>query len=111
MNGISLKETLDKEKNNYAYASLGASGAVSGVVFSSVLFQPWSTIGLFFIPIPGIIAAIGYIGYSIYMSKKNVGNINHDAHLWGTIFGIVFTIVLDFDILHHFFDQLSNTPF
>jgi len=73
---------------------LGASGAVSAVIFACILFQPWGTILIYFIPMPFIVFAFVYLGYCIYMSKKNLGHVNHDAHLWGSLFGLIFTAVL-----------------
>lgn len=86
--------TYLKHKNNYAYRSLGASGAVSAIVFACVLFNPWGIIGVMFIPMPFIVFAVLYVWYCIYMSKRGGDNINHDAHLWGSLFGLVFTIAL-----------------
>lgn len=83
-----------KHQNDYNYRALGASGAVSAIIFACILFQPWGTILIYFIPMPFIVFAFLYLGYCIYMSKKNLGHVNHDAHLWGSIFGLVFTIVL-----------------
>ncbi len=83
-----------KHQDDYNYKSLGASGAVSAVIFACVLFQPWGMIRIYFIPMPFIVFAFVYLGYCIYMSKKNMGHINHDAHLWGSLFGLVFTVAL-----------------
>lgn len=83
-----------KHQDDYNYRALGASGAVSAIIFACILFQPWGTILIYFIPMPFIVFAFLYLGYCIYMSKKNLGHVNHDAHLWGSIFGLVFTIIL-----------------
>ena len=83
-----------KHNNNDQYRSLGASGAVSAVLFASIIFDPWGEIRIYAFPISATVFAILYIVYCVYMSKKNVGNVNHDAHLWGSIFGLVFTIIL-----------------
>ncbi len=83
-----------KHKDHAQYRALGASGAVSAVVFASVLFNPWGTILVFFVPMPLIVYALIYIWYCVYMSKRGGDYINHDAHLWGSLFGLGFTIAL-----------------
>ncbi len=84
-----------KEKDNYHYRALGASGAVSAVVFSAIVFDPWSAIYLFgAIKISALIYAVLFIWYCIYMGKQNRDNVNHDAHLWGAIYGLAFTVIL-----------------
>ena len=84
-----------KHNNDPEYRSLGASGAVSAVIFASIIFSPWSSIYLYgAIQISATVYAILYIVYCIYMGKKNQDNVNHDAHLWGSVFGLVFTIIL-----------------
>lgn len=94
-----------KHKNNYSYAALGASGATSGIVFAFVLFNPWE----WFIipPAPAIIAAVLYLWYSSWASKNSRDNIGHDAHYWGAIYGLVFTILLNPKYLEYFFEQLQ----
>ncbi|RYD77111.1 MAG: rhomboid family intramembrane serine protease [Sphingobacteriales bacterium] len=84
-----------KHKDDYNYRSLGASGAVSAVVFAVIVFSPWSSIYLYgAIKISAAVYAILYIVYCVYMGKQNSDNVNHDAHLWGSLFGLVFTIAL-----------------
>jgi membrane associated rhomboid family serine protease len=101
--------TFLKHRNNPHYNSLGASGAVSAVVFSSIMLQPLSEILIFFVlPLPGFILGILYLLYSYYQGKRMSDNINHDAHLYGALFGIVFTIAIWPSVLPHFFEQLSN---
>ncbi|OJU23057.1 MAG: hypothetical protein BGN92_07320 [Sphingobacteriales bacterium 41-5] len=104
-----------KHKDNYGYRALGASGAVSAVVFASVLFSPWSTLYVYFIPMPAIIFAVLYIWYCVYMSKRGNDNINHDAHLWGSLFGLLFTIALVAALQPHLFEgifyQLTHPRF
>ena len=94
--GFCLLPTYSKNKNNYNYYSLGASGAVSAVVFAGLLIAPTVRVGFFLIPpiIPGYVFAPLYLFGSYYMEKKNVGgNINHSAHIWGALFGLAFIIV------------------
>jgi membrane associated rhomboid family serine protease len=79
---------------NPGYVAVGASGAVSGIVFSYILFFPTSTVGFFFIPMPAYIFAVVYIGISIYGMKTRLGNIGHEAHLGGAIGGVIATLIL-----------------
>lgn len=97
-----------KHKNDFSYRALGASGAISAVLFSAIIFDPWIGIGLFFIPIPipGFIFAILYLIFSAYMARRNLGNIGHDAHFWGAIFGFLFPLVLKPSLFSYFMQQL-----
>lgn len=79
---------------NPGYVAVGASGAVSGIVFSYILFFPTSMVGFFFIPMPAFIFALVYIGVSIYGMKTRLGNIGHEAHLGGAIGGVLATLIL-----------------
>lgn len=88
-----------KNKNNSHYTSLGASGAVNALIFSYITCLPMSQLGFFFIPMPAWVFGILYLGISYYLSKRNTGNesvdrIGHEAHFWGAMFGILFTIIL-----------------
>ncbi len=84
-----------KNKDHFEYRALGASGAVSAVVFAAIVFSPWSSIYLYgAIKISAALYAILFIVYCIYMGKKGNDHINHDAHLWGAIFGLLFTLIL-----------------
>ena len=100
-----------KHRNNYQYRSLGASGAVTAVLFSFILLAPWQTLYVFFLPVPAIIFAALYVGYSIYMDRKGGDNVNHSAHLWGAVWGIAFTLLMDPNVLPHFLDQLMKPSF
>lgn len=83
-------------KNEYHYSAVGASGAVTGILYSAILLQPGMSLYLFFIPIPipAYVFGIGYLLYSIYGMKKRIGNIGHDAHFGGAIGGYVCTLIL-----------------
>jgi membrane associated rhomboid family serine protease len=84
-----------KHKNDYGYRSLGASGAVAAVVFATIVFSPWSSIYIYgALKISAVVYAALYILYCVYMGKKNNDHVNHDAHLWGSVFGLAFTLVL-----------------
>jgi len=79
---------------NPSYVAVGASGAVSGIVFSYIIFFPTSTIGFFFMPMPAYIFALIYMAASIYGMKTRLGNIGHEAHLGGAIGGVIPTLIL-----------------
>lgn len=100
-----------KRQNNPDYRALGASGAVSAVVFSFIILAPWEKIIIFVLPVPAILYGVFYLGYSAYMTKKEYDNIGHDAHLWGGVFGIVYTLALRPELGHRFVDQLINFHF
>lgn len=102
-----------KQQDNFHYNAVGASGAVSSVLFASILFMPLEKIYLFFIPIgiPAFIFAILYIAFEAYMDKRSGDNIAHDAHLWGAIFGIVFTIIIKPAVGLRFIEQVMGFLF
>jgi len=95
-----------KNKNNSHYASLGASGGVSAIVFAYIIFAPWAWFA--FPPVPAILFGIGYMWYSIYMGKKGTDNVNHDAHLWGALFGIAFIFIMMPDQVLGFIQRLMD---
>ncbi len=99
--------SLIKHQNNYYYNAVGASGAVSAILFASIFFQPWEPLYLFaVVPIPGILFALGYLFYSYQMSKKQNDNVAHDAHFLGAIFGFIFPILLKPNLFDKFIDNL-----
>lgn len=100
-----------KHRNNSQYRSLGASGAVAAVVFAFILLAPWATIYVFFIPVPAIVYGALFLAYSAYMNKKGGDNINHSAHFWGAIVGIVFTIIVQPSVLNIFIQNLLRPSF
>jgi membrane associated rhomboid family serine protease len=111
---FAILPTYLRHRHDGHYRSLGASGAVSAVLFSSVLLAPWSGILLFFVvPLPAIVFAVLYVGYSIWMDKKGSDNINHSAHLWGAVYGMVFALVIEPRLGAHFLEQLASpsSPF
>lgn len=106
---LSVIPAFGKHKNDVFYNAVGASGAVSAMVFSSIILYPIGKIYFFFIPvgIPAPIFGVLYIIYEAYMSKRGRDNIGHDAHLWGAIFGVIYTIALKPDLVIIFLDFLG----
>lgn len=92
---VCLLPTYFKNKNNQNYRSLGASGAVSAVVFAGLMISPLTQIGFFIIPpiIPGFIFGPLFLVISFYMDKRGSDNVNHSAHIWGALFGLAFIII------------------
>lgn len=90
------------------YRTLGASGAVSAVLFAYILLQPWNLIFVFFLPVPAIIYGVLFVGYSVYMDRRGGDGINHSAHLWGAVYGLVFMIIAEPRVLPYFLNQLMN---
>ena len=99
-----------KHRNDPGYNSLGASGGVSSILFASILFYPLSRISLFFIPIgvPGFIFGGLYLAYSYYEAQRGQGGVNHDAHFYGALFGILFMIVVYPPVLPNFIEQIAG---
>jgi membrane associated rhomboid family serine protease len=112
---ICLLPTYMKNRDNYSYKSLGASGAVSAVVFAFIFLNPLQGVGLIFIPwqMPGFIFGILYLAVSSYLDRKGGGNINHSAHIWGALYGISFLIIFGnafgrFKPLNEFVTQVQH---
>ena len=103
----SLFDFVD-HKDNPSYAAVGASGAVTSVVFSAILINPTMGMGILFIPvfIPAWLFGVLYLAYSWYMGKKGMDNIGHNAHFWGAVFGFVFTLLLKPSLFSLFFSQI-----
>jgi membrane associated rhomboid family serine protease len=89
--------TCFKHRNDPAYASLGASGAILGVLFASIVYFPRQSLFILPIPIPipAPLFAVGYLAFSWYSSRMNRGQINHDAHIFGALTGLAFVLVTD----------------
>ena len=99
-----------KHRGNPHFSSVGASGAVSGIIFVFVLMNPWSILLLFFIiPIPAIIAAVLYLVYSSWASRQGRGRINHDAHFYGAVFGLLIALLMKPSLFEVFWDRLWHS--
>ncbi|WP_373190766.1 rhomboid family intramembrane serine protease [Halomonas sp.] len=90
------------------YRSLGASGAVSTMLFAYILLQPWSLLYVFFVPVPAIIFAVVYVVYSVQASHRGGSKINHSAHLWGGAWGVAFMLFLAPGLGPRFFEELLS---
>jgi len=102
--------SYEKHKNDMYYNALGASGAVSAVIFAFIILAPTQKLMLLFlpIPIPAYLFGLIFLGIEYYLGKRGQGNIGHDAHFWGAIYGIIFTIILKPSLIQSFIEQLTN---
>jgi membrane associated rhomboid family serine protease len=109
---VSSLLSLYRHKDDAWYNAVGASGAVSAVLFCFIFFRPWEMLYFYgIIPIPGIIMGVLYLVYSYYMSRKGEDNINHDAHFIGAVFGFIFPLFINFKLITYFIDQLKSVSF
>jgi membrane associated rhomboid family serine protease len=94
---ISGLGTVYKHRDDPQYASLGASGAILGVLFASIVYFPRQSLFILPlpIPIPAPLFAVGYLAFSWYSSRSNRGQVNHDAHIFGALTGLAFVLVTD----------------
>lgn len=106
---VSTVGDLVKYRDVYGYNAVGASGAVSAILFASILFEPKMGIYIYLIPVPvpGYIFAPLYLLYCWYMARRNMDNIGHTAHFWGAVYGLLFPLVCRPAIFHHFLSQLG----
>ncbi len=105
---LSSLYSYEKHKNNSYYNALGASGAVSAVVYAFIILHPTAKLGLFLIPpiIPAYIFGFIYLAVEYYLGKKGNSNIGHDAHFWGAVYGVLFTIALKPSLFSRFIHQI-----
>ena len=107
---VSTIGDLIKYRNDPSYCAVGASGAVSAVLFASILFDPKMGIYIYLIPIPvpGYIFAPLYLFYCWYMNRRKMDNIGHSAHFWGAVYGLLFPLAIRPDLFIHFLNQLHS---
>jgi membrane associated rhomboid family serine protease len=112
---VSILPTYFNHQNDYHYRSLGASGAVSAIIFAGIFLYPTLGMGIFPIPfhIPGFVFGPLYLGISYYLANKGQGNINHSAHIWGAIYGIVFLMITSsflskMNVFENFYNEVFN---
>ncbi len=105
---IASLTTLKKHKDNFYYHSVGASGAVSAIVFTFIFFDPLQKLlFMFIIPIPAIVFGVLYLAYTHYMSKKGGDYINHDAHFIGSVFGFIYPLLINPKLFFVFLERLG----
>ena len=108
---VAMLPTYLRHRHDPNYRSLGASGAVSAVLFVFILVAPWSLIFVFFLPVPAILYAVMYVGYSIWADRNAHDNINHSAHLAGAAYGVLFTVAMEPGVLASFLSRLLSPSF
>lgn len=108
---VAILPTYLRHRHDPRYRSLGASGAVSAVLFAYILMAPWSLIFVFFLPVPAIVYAVFYVGYSIWMDRQGGDNVNHSAHLWGAGYGVLFTVMMEPRVIAIFLERLLHPSF
>lgn len=92
---VAILPSWMRHRRDPSYRSLGASGAVTAVLFAFILMAPWTLIYVFFVPIPAVLYAALFVGYSVWADLRDRDRVNHQAHLWGAGYGVLFTLVLD----------------
>lgn len=111
---VSVLPDYFQYRNNYAYRALGASGAVSAVIFSFIMLDPAQKISVFFLPgMPGYIFGVIFLALSAFLAKRGGGNIGHRAHFSGAIFGVLYTIIMakliaNIDIIPAFIETIKS---
>lgn len=109
---VASLSSLFKHKDHPWYNAVGASGAVSAIIFFFIFFNPWELIYFYgILPVPGVIMGVLYLIYSHYMSRREADNINHDAHMSGAIFGFVFPLFINYRLIYLFIDELLSFSF
>lgn len=102
-----------RNRNNPSYSSLGASGAIEAIIFSFIIINPFQTLYLFVLPMPAWLLGVLFLVFSYYLSKRKTGDpetdrVGHEAHFWGAIFGILYTLALKPELFTIFFKTVFN---
>lgn len=107
---FSTLPSFRKHGDNPGYLALGASGAVSAVLFTFIIFFPFESIYLLFIPIgiPAILFGVAYLAYENWASKNSRSNIGHDAHIAGALFGLLFILLVEPKVYMHLIEQIQS---
>ena len=108
---VSILPSYLKNRDSLQYRSLGASGAVSAVLFAFILLAPWQLIIVLVVPLPAIVYAVAYTAYSVYMDRRGDGYVNHSAHLWGGAYGVLVTLLIEPRVLPYFLHTLMHPSF
>ncbi len=101
---VSSIPTFFRHQDNFYYGAVGASGATSALVFAYILYDPWQW--FLFPPLPALLLGIGYLFYSNYMDKQGTDNIGHNAHFWGAVYGLLFTVAAILMMRSELFDLI-----
>ncbi|HSR66256.1 MAG TPA: rhomboid family intramembrane serine protease [Xanthomonadaceae bacterium] len=97
-----------RHRRDPGYRSLGASGAVTAVLFAFILVQPWALIYVFVVPVPAVLYAVLFVGYSLWSGRHGHDNVNHAAHLWGAGYGVLFTLLMEPRVGPAFIERLLH---
>ena len=108
---IAILPTYMRHRHDPGYRSLGASGGVSAVLFAYILINPWNLIFIFFLPVPAIVYGVAFVGYSFWADRQGGGNTNHNAHLSGAIYGVLFMLLMEPRVGGVFLQRLMSPSF
>ena len=107
---VAILPTHFRHGKNPRYRSLGASGAVSAVLFGYILINPWSMLFVMFVPVPAVVFAAAYVAYSLWADRRGGDNVNHSAHMFGAVWGVGFLLIINPALLPRFWNELLKLP-